>query len=228
MYGSLFLLILSQQYVHKVFVNICSYFYKPRAPLEDVLHPRSHVFSTTTLRCLSIAGEMMLFFFGISTVWWGITMRYDVFHIILARFALTVVVCQYLRAACFLSTRLPGPAPHCSASYLFQHPEHKVRTFREIFTNLELFRNCGDLIFSSHNIFFVTLCCIVQTYVYSKHAVPFVWVMSLLFNATVLVNKKHYTVDILLAYIIVFLTYEYLLVKLPDEVLRTYVERLPF
>jgi hypothetical protein len=236
MYGSLFLFILVHQYIHKVLVNISSYYYVPRAPLEDVLHPcassKLAKLCPATLHLISIAGEMLLFLFALAVIVWGQVWHPHHFHIMLTRFAFTVIVCQYLRAACFLSTRLPGPAAHCSAEYLQKHPTNKVRSINQVLTHLDLFKNCGDLIFSSHNIFFVSLCCTVQTYLavtaFRSSIVAFVWILSLLFNATVLINKKHYTVDIILAYIIVFLMYHYLHQTFPDPVLQAYIEHLPF
>ena len=223
MWASLLLFVAIHQYIHKVLVNVSSYLHQPATSLPDVFHPQKIYIPLRFRQAVNVFGESLLIAFALFVICWSYLR--DDFIIIFARFSLNVIICQYLRAACFLTTRLPGPAPHCSASYLALHPGPK--TLIEILTNMDMFQNCGDLIFSSHNIFFVSLCCVLMTYSNSvwKHVG---WGLSLVFNACVLICRKHYTVDILLAYIIVYLNWMYLCHQVEDEFIIKLLQKFPF
>jgi hypothetical protein len=141
----------------------------------------------------------------------------------MTRYFKVLIVAQTLRMCCFLLTSLPGPNYHCRPGSLDYSPP---KTAYDIFGRQDAFTGCGDLVFSSHTIF-ATLCALtLYKYCESKfvrHGVPF---LVLLFGIAVVSARKHYSLDIVVAWYTVTLLWlaadRYWPDSLPPEFFTTY------
>ena len=120
------------------------------------------------------------------------------------RTTFVMALCLICRSISFLSTSLPGPAPHCQPSSTEYSPPE---TIYDVLFTLDAFKGCGDLIFSSHTTLCFTL--ILTVHVYSPQFFPkkichilsycvffpIIAIMAILIIAA----RKHYTVDIVVA-----------------------------
>ena len=110
-------------------------------------------------------------------------------------------------------TLLPGPAPHCRPGT----PNYAPATVKNIFINQGTMfghaLNCGDLIFSGHTGFLVTVMLLSEELWKAKRPiVRWIWrgftlFTLLLFSIFCLAARKHYSVDIVSAYLIAGLLY---------------------
>jgi hypothetical protein len=123
-----------------------------------------------------------------------------------ARTLTAVSVCQALRCAAFLATGLPGPAPHCraGASTATRPPARAVWEHALVNVTRQVRHGCGDLIFSSHTTF--ALCGVLA---FTYHAAPSpcrrlqlggVWTAVAFLSLLIIASRKHYTVDVLVAW----------------------------
>ncbi|CAL5223650.1 g6194 [Coccomyxa viridis] len=120
-----------------------------------------------------------------------------------------LVVCQMLRIISFTVTQLPGPNYHCRGgepTAVREMPEqwwgHLVVDIRRQATH-----GCGDLLFSSHTIFALSG---MMTYnEYGTHLATKVigWVAVALMSVLIVASRKHYTVDVVIAWYVVPLVY---------------------
>jgi hypothetical protein len=68
--------------------------------------------------------------------------------------------------------------------------------------------HCFHQIFSGHNSFILLLCILLTKYLpwnRYKHVVTIQWVATVLYSIFILMTRAHYSVDVILSYIIVFL-----------------------
>ena len=115
-----------------------------------------------------------------------------------------MTLCTITRCICFLSTGLPGPAPHCLPSSKEYNPPI---TMHQILWRKEIFKGCGDLIFSSHTA--VSMIFILAIKDYLKLFLPrnkyliilygIYWPLLVLQILFIIASRKHYTVDIIVA-----------------------------
>ncbi|KAJ8751482.1 hypothetical protein K2173_016699 [Erythroxylum novogranatense] len=129
-----------------------------------------------------------------------------------------LVVCQILRIVTFYSTQLPGPNYHCregSKRAKLPPPETAVELLIINFSKGVNY-GCGDLIFSSHMIFTLVF---VRTF--HKHGTrrcikQFAWLLAILQSLLILASRKHYSVDVVVAWYTVNLVVFFIDKKLPD------------
>lgn len=208
------LLVAVWQYVHKVGTNIAYYLHRPGPLLYDLgfealpeLGPQWQFLSETVF--------LVLFISGLGTCVSPLFMRFDrprSATVMLMRFFTCASVAQTLRVASFLSTLLPGPNYHCRPG----SPEYNPPTPLEIFTRLDALKGCGDLIFSSHTIF-TTLCCLtVQKYTNGASVKRLMWVLLFVMGLLVIAARKHYSVDVVVAWYTTPLVWFFLDKTLPD------------
>ncbi len=113
-----------------------------------------------------------------------------------------VPVCQSLRIISFLSTSLPSPNYHCRAGEPTAIREPAQRWWDHIFVDVgrQSTHGCGDLIFSSHTTF-----ALVGTLTYTEYgsirAIKLlIWCCMLTLSCLIIASRKHYTVDVVVAY----------------------------
>lgn len=114
-----------------------------------------------------------------------------------------------LRIISFSVTQLPGPSYHCragQATAVLKWPEH---WWEHLLINPRrvISMSCGDLIFSSHTTFVLT-----GVLAYQEHgtATPIKlasWLSAMMFSWLIIASRKHYSVDIVIAWYTVPLVY---------------------
>lgn len=99
-----------------------------------------------------------------------------------------------------------APAPHCRAySPEYTPPE----TWNDIIFRFDALNGCGDLIFSGHCLVMVMMTMCVHRY--SRYmpkwlrtpVVAYMVVMSVLASVAIIASHKHYTVDVIISWLIV-------------------------
>ncbi|XP_057801301.1 phosphatidylinositol:ceramide inositolphosphotransferase 1-like [Salvia miltiorrhiza] len=129
-----------------------------------------------------------------------------------------LVACQTLRIITFYSTQLPGPNYHCregSKLARLPRPDNILEVLLINFPRGVLY-GCGDLIFSSHMIFslvFVRTFHKYGTHRFVKHCA---WLTVVTQSLLIVASRKHYTVDVVVAWYTVNLVVFFLDKKLPE------------
>nr|VDD05621.1 unnamed protein product [Brassica oleracea] len=112
-----------------------------------------------------------------------------------------LVACQFLRVITFYSTQLPGPNYHCREG-------SKVSTLPWPKSPLEVLQinphgvmyGCGDLIFSSHMIFTLVFVLTYHKYGTKRFIKLFGWLFAFVQSLLIIASRKHYTVDVVVAW----------------------------
>ncbi|KAF3576765.1 hypothetical protein DY000_02029131 [Brassica cretica] len=134
------------------------------------------------------------------------------------------LACQFLRVITFYSTQLPGPNYHCREG-------SKVSTLPWPKSPLEVLEinphgvmyGCGDLIFSSHMIFTLVFVLTYHKYGTKRFIKLFGWLIAFVQSLLIIASRKHYTVDVVVAWYTVNLVVFCLDKKLPELPDRTTV-----
>nr|CAB3474819.1 unnamed protein product [Digitaria exilis] len=134
-----------------------------------------------------------------------------------------LVASQFLRIITFYSTQLPGPNYHCregSKLATLPPPNNALEVLLINFPRGVLF-GCGDLIFSSHMIF--TLVFVRTYYKYGSNRLIklLAWLMAIIQSLLIIASRKHYTVDVVVAWYTVNLVVFFVDKKLPEMPDRT-------
>mmetsp|Transcript_25348 Transcript_25348/g.68866 ORF Transcript_25348/g.68866 Transcript_25348/m.68866 type:complete len:370 (-) Transcript_25348:415-1524(-) len=122
-----------------------------------------------------------------------------------ARVALTICFSRIIRVAAFMCTILPNPKPGC---YLRRFPPLPPTTWEIIkagYTTIRGFGGCNDLIISGHGAFWTLAPLALQTY-YQKYrwVGAFLWVALAHTSLRDVIDKQHYSVDMLLAVVVTY------------------------
>ncbi|BBH04708.1 hypothetical protein Prudu_015914 [Prunus dulcis] len=135
-------------------------------------------------------------------------------------------VSQMLRIITFYSTLLPGPNYHCrdvKYNCLFQGsklarlppPESALEVLLINFPRGVMY-GCGDLIFSSHMIFTLVFVRTYQKYGTKRCIKQIAWLVAVIQSLLIVASRKHYTVDIVVAWYTVNLVVFFIDQKLPE------------
>ncbi len=216
------------QYIHKVCTNVAYYLHVQRQPLRDLgfeLFP-------ALPRQAQVLSEILFFALFLSTLAFMASPFFVRSHshlftgVMVVRFLGVCFFAQILRCITFLVTILPGPNYHCRP----QSPDYNPpRAFSDFFFRPDAFYGCGDLLFSSHTIF-VLLCTLTYTKfadgVWIKRGM---WLLVVVFGILVVSARKHYSVDIIVAWYTVpllWIAYErFFPEKIPSEILTEMNQR---
>ena len=117
-----------------------------------------------------------------------------------------------LRIVSFLSTSLPGPAPHCQPNSTEYNPP---KSLYSIIMSVDVLKGCGDLIFSSHTTLATSLVLSVHVYARYYFSICFYrfmmycvyWPLLLLLCGLIISARKHYTIDVVVALYVTPLVY---------------------
>lgn len=188
------------QYVHSVCTNIAYYLHVPREPLKDL----GFLFFPALSKRMQILSEIMFFLFVGTALsfafspFFGPTARPLYSTVMLVRFFAVCALAQVLRCISFLVTILPGPNYHCRPGSPDYAPPQGAY---DIFFRQDAFFGCGDLVFSSHTIF-VLLCALSLTKYtdWSAARIRAVWFAVAVFGMMVVSARKHYSLDIVVAW----------------------------
>ncbi|KAG1371766.1 phosphatidylinositol:ceramide inositolphosphotransferase-like [Cocos nucifera] len=134
-----------------------------------------------------------------------------------------LVASQVLRIITFYSTQLPGPNYHCreGSELATLPPPRNILEVLLINFPQGVIYGCGDLIFSSHMIFTLVF---VRTYhkYGSKRFVKLLgWLLAMSQSLLIVASRKHYTVDVVVAWYTVNLVLFFVDKKLPEMPDRT-------
>ncbi|WMV52232.1 hypothetical protein MTR67_045617 [Solanum verrucosum] len=134
-----------------------------------------------------------------------------------------LVVCQFLRMLTFYSTQLPGPNYHCregSKLATLPRPDSVLEVLLLNFPRGLLY-GCGDLIFSSHMIFSLVFVRTYQKYGTRRFIKQCAWIAVIAQSFLIVASRKHYTVDVVVAWYTVNLVVFFVDKKLPELPDRT-------
>ena len=131
--------------------------------------------------------------------------------VLYGRVLATLCACQLLRALSFLSTSLPGPNYHCRAgspAATLPMPRNWYGHF-VVDVGEQATKGCGDLIFSSHTTFALVGCLAYTAFGNLKAVKKLLWALSLLLSLLIVASRKHYTVDVVIAWYVVPLVWSF-------------------
>ena len=194
---------IAMQYVHGIFTQLAHRMHQPGELLHDVgfeLTPElgPGMFWVSEL----IFGTLFVMFFV-----WTFTpfffYRKRFYTVVLwCRLLMVLVVCQVLRILSFSFTQLPGPAYHCrdgEATAIRPWPDH---WYEHLFVDVKRVstKSCGDLIFSSHTIFMLTGILAYHEFGTNIILKAVAWTSGVFAAMLIISSRKHYTVDIVIAW----------------------------
>ncbi|URD94149.1 phosphatidic acid phosphatase-related [Musa troglodytarum] len=207
------------QYIHGLAARGVHYLHRPGPTLQDL----GFMILPELGKERGYISESLFTFIFLSFVVW--TFHPFVYHskrfytvLLWLRVLAFLVASQVLRIITFYSTQLPGPNYHCrEGSMLARLPPPKSVT-EVLLINFPrgVIYGCGDLIFSSHMIFTLVFVLTYNKYG-SKRFIKFLaWVVAIVQSLLIVASRKHYTVDIVVAWYTVNLVVFFIDKKLPE------------
>ncbi|KAJ4781297.1 Phosphatidylinositol:ceramide inositolphosphotransferase [Rhynchospora pubera] len=136
-----------------------------------------------------------------------------------------LVMSQSLRIITFYSTQLPGPNYHCregSPLARLPPPDNVLEVLLINFPRGTLF-GCGDLIFSSHMIFTLVFVLTYQKYGSKNFIKVLGFVAAVIQSLLIIASRKHYSVDVVVAWYTVNLVVFFIdkkLSEMPDRSIK--------
>ncbi|KAK6779202.1 hypothetical protein RDI58_021386 [Solanum bulbocastanum] len=217
------------QYIHGLAARGVHYFHRPGPILQDVgfyLLPelgqdRAYISETvfTTIFLSFIMWTFHPFIFKTKKI-------YTV--LIWCRVLAFLVGCQFLRIITFYSTQLPGPNYHCregSKLATLPPPDNILQAL--LIVPRGVLYGCGDLIFSSHMIFSLVFVRTYQKYGTRRFIKQCAWLAVIAQSFLIIASRKHYTVDVVVAWYTVNLVVFFIDKTLPELPDRTSTLLLP-
>nr|GMC81765.1 phosphatidylinositol:ceramide inositolphosphotransferase 1-like isoform X1 [Ipomoea batatas] len=129
-----------------------------------------------------------------------------------------LAACQFLRIITFYSTQLPGPNYHCREGSKLATLPRPDSIVEFLFMNFPqgILYGCGDLIFSSHMIFSLVFVRTYQKYGTRRLIKQCAWLAVIAQSFLIVASRKHYTVDVVVAWYTVNLVVFFVDRKLPE------------
>lgn len=212
------------QYIHGLAARGVHYFHRPGPTLQDV----GFYLLPELGQDRAYISEFVFTFIFLSFVLWTfypfIFKSKKIYTVLIwCRVLAFLVACQLLRIITFYSTQLPGPNYHCregSPLARLPRPDSAIEVLLINFPRGVLY-GCGDLIFSSHMIFSLTFVRTYQKYGQQRFIKQCAWVIVVIQSLLIIASRKHYTVDVIVAWYTVNLVVYFLDHKLPELPDRT-------
>ncbi|KAA8518972.1 hypothetical protein F0562_016254 [Nyssa sinensis] len=207
------------QYIHGLAARGVHYFHRPGPVLQDV-----GFFLLPELgQDRAYISETVFTFVFLSFVLWTfhpfIFKSKKIYTVLLwCRVLAFLVGCQLLRIITFYSTQLPGPNYHCregSKLARLPRPDSAIEVLLINFPRGVLY-GCGDLIFSSHMIFSLVFVRTYQKYGTQRFIKQCAWLIVVIQSLLIIASRKHYTVDVVVAWYTVNLVVFFIDHKLPE------------
>nr|XP_033517326.1 phosphatidylinositol:ceramide inositolphosphotransferase 1-like isoform X3 [Nicotiana tomentosiformis] len=131
--------------------------------------------------------------------------------------------CQFLRIITFYSTQLPGPNYHCREGSKLATLPPPNSVLEVLFINFPrgVLYGCGDLIFSSHMIFSLVFVRSYHKYGTRRIIKLCAWLAVISQSIFIVASRKHYTVDVAVAWYTVNLVVFFVDKQLPELPDRT-------
>ncbi|KAL5740488.1 hypothetical protein ACOSP7_029371 [Xanthoceras sorbifolium] len=212
------------QYIHGLAARGVHYIHRPGPTLQDL----GFILLPELGQDRAYISETLFTFIFLSFVLWTfhpfILKSKRIYTVLVwCRVLAFLVVSQFLRIITFYSTQLPGPNYHCrEGSKLARLPRPKsVHEVLLINFPRGVIYGCGDLIFSSHMIFTLVFVLTYQKYGTRRLIKQFAWLLVVIQSFLIVASRKHYTVDVVVAWYTVNLVVFFLDKKLPELPDRT-------
>ncbi|XAR60679.1 hypothetical protein NMG60_11034151 [Bertholletia excelsa] len=212
------------QYIHGLAARGIHYWHRPGPTLQDI----GFILLLELGPDKSFVSEAVFAFIFLLFVLW--TFHPFVFHskriytVLLWRRVLAFLIAsQVLRILTFYSTLLPGPNYHCregSPVARLPHPESALEVLLINFPK-GIFYGCGDLIFSSHMTFTLVYVLTYRKYGTCRWIKQLSWLLAAIQSLLIIASRKHYTVDVIVAWYTVILLGFFIDKKLPEMPNRT-------
>ncbi|KAK6152494.1 hypothetical protein DH2020_015129 [Rehmannia glutinosa] len=207
------------QYIHGLAARGVHYFHRPGPTLQDVgffllpeLGPDKAYISETVFTFIFLSFVLWTFH--------PFILRSKKIYTVLiwCRVLAFLVACQFLRIITFYSTQLPGPNYHCregSKLARLPRPDSILEVLLINFPRGVLY-GCGDLIFSSHMIFSLVFVRTYNKYGTQRFVKHCAWLFVVIQSLLIVASRKHYTVDVVVAWYTVNLVVFFIDKKLPE------------
>ncbi|KAL5709336.1 sphingomyelin synthase [Ranunculus cassubicifolius] len=212
------------KYIHGLAARGVHYFHRPGPVLQDVgffLLPelgKERAYISETLFSFTFFSFVMWTFHPF------IFQSKKIYTVLLWRRVLAFLcLSQFLRIITFYSTQLPGPNYHCregSPLATLPRPESVLEVLLINFPKGVIY-GCGDLIFSSHMIFTLVFVLTYQKYGTRRDVKLLAWLIAITLSFLIIASRKHYTVDVVVAWYTVNLVVFFVDKKLPELPDRT-------
>ncbi|XP_068649878.1 phosphatidylinositol:ceramide inositolphosphotransferase-like isoform X2 [Aristolochia californica] len=212
------------QYIHGLAARGVHYLHHPGPMLQDL-----GFFLLPELgQDKAYISESLFSFLFVSFVLWTfhpfILQSKKFYTVLLWRRVLAFLVAsQTLRIITFYSTQLPGPNYHCregSKLARLPRPDSVLEVLLINFPRGAIY-GCGDLIFSSHMIFTLVFVLTYQKYGTKRCIKQIAWLIAVVLSFLIIASRKHYTVDVVVAWYTVNLVVFFVDKKLPELPDRT-------
>ncbi|KAI4356550.1 hypothetical protein L6164_000567 [Bauhinia variegata] len=207
------------QYIHGLAARGVHYLHRPGTTLQDV-----GFFLLPELgQDRAYISETLFTFIFLSFVLWTfhpfILKSKRIYTVLIwCRVLAFLVASQFLRIITFYSTQLPGPNYHCrlgSKLATLPPPESVLEVLLINFPRGVMY-GCGDLIFSSHMIFTLVFVLTYQRYGTRRCIKQLGWFLAVVQSFLIVASRKHYTVDVVVAWYTVNLVVFFVEKKLPE------------
>ncbi|XP_047308749.1 phosphatidylinositol:ceramide inositolphosphotransferase 1-like [Impatiens glandulifera] len=211
------------QYIHGVAARGVHYFHRPGPILQDVgfyLLPELGLDKAYISETVFTSIFVSFFLWTFHPFIFKSKKIYTV--LIWCRVLAFLVACQILRILTFYSTQLPGPNYHCrmgSELATLPPPNNPLEVF--IIIPGSILYGCGDLIFSSHMIFTLVFVHTYHKYGTRRFIKYCAWLAAVIQSLLIIASRKHYTVDVVVAWYTVNLMIFFLDHTLPELSDRT-------
>ncbi|TKY63384.1 Phosphatidylinositol:ceramide inositolphosphotransferase 1 [Spatholobus suberectus] len=207
------------QYIHGLAARGVHYLHRPAPTLQDV-----GFFLLPELgQDKAYISETLFAMIFISFVLWTfhpfILKSRKIYTVLIwCRVLAFLVASQVLRIITFYSTQLPGPNYHCREGSKLATLPRPDSVLEVLFINFPrgVVYGCGDLIFSSHMIFTLVFVLTYQKYGTRRSIKQLGWVLAVIQSLLIVASRKHYTVDIVVAWYTVNLVVFFIDKKLPE------------
>ncbi|XP_009388022.2 phosphatidylinositol:ceramide inositolphosphotransferase isoform X1 [Musa acuminata AAA Group] len=207
------------QYIHGLAARGVHYLHRPGPTLQDL----GYMILPELGRERGYISESLFTIVFLSFVLW--TFHPFVYHskrfytvLLWWRILAFLVASQLLRIITFYSTQLPGPNYHCregSKLARLPPPESIAEVLLINFPHGVIY-GCGDLIFSSHMIFTLVFVRTYHKYGSKRFVKLLAWVIAIIQSLLIVASRKHYTVDVVVAWYTVNLVVFFIDKKLPE------------
>ncbi|XP_058109331.1 phosphatidylinositol:ceramide inositolphosphotransferase-like isoform X1 [Magnolia sinica] len=218
------------QYIHGLAARGVHYLHRPGPILQDV----GFLILPELGQEKAYISETLFTFIFVSFVLWSfhpfIFQSKKFYTVLLWRRVLAFLVAsQILRIVTFYSTQLPGPNYHCREGSKLARLPHPDSVLEVLLINFPrgVIYGCGDLIFSSHMIFTLVFVLTYQKYGSRRCIKQLAWLLAIFLSLLIIASRKHYTVDIVVAWYTVNLVVFFVDKKLPEMPDRTVGAPLP-
>lgn len=212
------------QYIHGLAARGVHYLHRPGPTLQDV-----GFFLLPELgQDKAYISETVFSFIFFSFILWTfhpfIFQSKKIYTVLLWRRVLAFLVAsQFLRIITFYSTQLPGPNYHCREGSKLARLPPPDSVLEVLLINFPrgVIYGCGDLIFSSHMIFTLVFVRTYQKYGTQRCIKQLAWLITVIQSLLIIASRKHYTVDVVVAWYTVNLVVFFVDKKLPELPERT-------